>query len=289
MFSPVEEIGVTCDGVRRRVVLALGDLARIDPGEAVDLLVISALPGDYMPTDGSLVGQLVRQGVSVAALARDKARDLTATTGAWLSQPVAGAGFGRLVCFEPARIGPPPQVVGQLFRALFPFLEDMRDQVVAMPVPATGDAGWPPEAVMPPLLEAAVEWLRLGLPVATLWIVVRDGAQLARVRGAFAAERARQAAEAFPGVAAPSPAPMPEAPRTAARRARPVAGALGAGLAVAALAVAIVPGVFTSPPLPDAGQVVPPVALPEIARFDGSWLWAAVLPALAVLAVIAWL
>ncbi|EPX82263.1 toll/interleukin-1 receptor domain-containing protein [Salipiger mucosus] len=204
-------------------MLAQGDLARIDPADGVDLLVISALPDDYTPTPTSLVGQLAARGISVARLGALKARDLRETTGAWLSHPVEEAGFGRLVCFEPGWIGDPPQVVGQLFRALFPFLDEAEDQVIAMPLISSGDAGWPAEAMMPPLLDAAVEWLRLGLPVRTLYIVARNAPQIERMREAFETKRREEAPEVFErrsaassAEAMPSPmsAPLPKASRT---------------------------------------------------------------------------
>lgn len=191
MFEPVEEIKVPCDGITRRIVLARGDLAHIDPADQVDLLVISAFPDDYTPTPSSLIGQLAANGVSVEQLSATKARDLRDTTGAWLSQPLETAGFKRLVCFEPHRLGSPPKVVGKLFRALFPFLSEEQDQIIAMPLISGGDAGWPAKAMLPPMLEAAVGWLRLGLPVATLFIVTRSETELEHMHEAFQAERKR--------------------------------------------------------------------------------------------------
>ena len=120
MLKEIDQIEVTSDGRTHRIVLAQGNLARIDAAHRVDLLVISAFPGDYTPTPTSMVGQLARNGVSVGMLAKMKAMDLRAESGAWLSPPVDAPGFERLVCFEPEVLGAPPAVVGELFRALFP-------------------------------------------------------------------------------------------------------------------------------------------------------------------------
>ena len=197
MFEERDRIEVESDGITRAIVLAKGDLARIDPEQGVDLLVISTLPGDYSPTPTSLVGQLAARGISVERLAAMKAMDLRADLGVWLSHPVDDAGFDRLVCFEPMTKGAPPDVVGMLFRALFPILGHDGEHTVAMPLIAAGDAGWPAEQMLPPLLEAAAEWLRLGLPITTLYIAERSEAKLERMGEAFA--RAKAAIALPPG------------------------------------------------------------------------------------------
>lgn len=190
MLKELDRIDVAVNGKTRSIVLAQGNLARLDAAQRVDLLVISAFPGDYTPTRTSTVGQLARNGVSVAELASMKAMDLRAESGAWLSRPVEASGFDRLVCFEPQTLGAPPVVVGELFRALFPFLESLggdesRDHSVAMPLLATGDAGWSDSQMMAPLLEAATRWLQLGLPISTLYIVAHNAPKAADMKAAF--------------------------------------------------------------------------------------------------------
>jgi TIR domain len=44
---------------------------------------------------------------------------------------------------------------------------------IAMPLVASGDQRWPPEAMFAPLIEAAVRWLESGLPIDTIKIVQR--------------------------------------------------------------------------------------------------------------------
>jgi hypothetical protein len=46
------------------------------PDETVDLLVVSAAPNDYLPTNTSLIGALFEKGLSVAKLAQSKEKDL---------------------------------------------------------------------------------------------------------------------------------------------------------------------------------------------------------------------
>jgi hypothetical protein len=117
-------------------------------------------------------------GVSVAQLARDKAEDLRSEYGCWLSQPILpqrALGFRRILCFEPAARGRPPEVVGDIFRCLMPILQGgipMRS--IAMSLVASGDQRWPREEMFAPLIDAAVRWLELGLPIDTIKIVDRD-------------------------------------------------------------------------------------------------------------------
>ena len=173
----------------RRIGLYHGDLTKQSPEHAVDILIVSAFPDDYTPTHGSLIGALDQGGLSISALSMNKAFDLRSTSGFWLSQPLRGQNgslnIGRVLCFEPSIIGTPPDTVGELFRGLFPFLKDDHDAIIAMPLVAVGDQGWPPSAIVPPLLEAAVKWFGRGLPVRELKIVERSLERLEPLKREF--------------------------------------------------------------------------------------------------------
>lgn len=121
----LDRLEVGYGGLTRTIELWEGDLTEMPPEEHVDLLVVSAFPDDYQPLDGNLIGALAQKGVVVGKLAQDKAEDLRANFGCWLSKPLLGAeavGAKRILCFEPHTRGRPPEVVGEIFRSLAPFV-----------------------------------------------------------------------------------------------------------------------------------------------------------------------
>ena len=89
-----------------------------------------------------------------------------------------GIQFKRVLCFEPLTRGSPPEVVGDIFRSLIPFVGGSGVRTVAMPLVASGDARVPPSEMLPPLLEAAVHWMSVGVPLERLKIVIRPGRRL---------------------------------------------------------------------------------------------------------------
>lgn len=188
----------------RAIELLQGDLTVPDPKYPFDLLVVSAFPGDYTPVDGTLIGALAAAGLPVDALARAKALDLRADFACWLSHDVsdAGLGFRRVLCFEPRGHVGPPERVGDIFRALVAALAaDPTLRSAAMPVVASGNRRWPLDAMLEPLLEAALHWLALGLPIDSVKIAVYGEAQ---------ARLARPIVEGFRSAhALPPPAPPP--------------------------------------------------------------------------------
>ena len=165
-----------------------GNLAEIPAGEEVDLLVLSAFEDNYAPTASSVIGALARRGLSVEALARAKAVDLRSTFGCWLSQRlpaevVARFRFDRILCFEPSHRGSPPEVVGEIFQCLMPFAWAQPPiRSIAMPLVASGNMRVPASVMFEPLIEAAVQWLRRGLPVEVIRIVEINDAKAEDLR-----------------------------------------------------------------------------------------------------------
>jgi hypothetical protein len=122
-FKLLNNIDISDGGATRRIALYEGDLTAIPPEHRADILVVSAFPHDYSPTPTSLIGALNRAGLSVAALAANKAHDLRATSAFWISQPLGASApvknIGQVACFEPAVRGSPPSVVGTCFAGCF--------------------------------------------------------------------------------------------------------------------------------------------------------------------------
>jgi hypothetical protein len=177
------------DGSKHRAIsVYAGDLSNIPLEHAVDLLVLSAFPDDYIPTRSSLIGALHRQGLSVSDLAKNKEFDLRQACQFWLSKPVVAhsrnLNIGRIACFEPTKPTDAATTVGAVFRGLFPFLDDNTGSVVAMSVLAAGDQGESWEAMFDRIVETAEHWMSRGLAINELKIVIRDSdqAQLAAKR-----------------------------------------------------------------------------------------------------------
>ncbi|HEU0076118.1 MAG TPA: toll/interleukin-1 receptor domain-containing protein [Longimicrobiaceae bacterium] len=191
----VDSFAVQHSSGPRSIRLYVGDLTAIPPAEAVDLLVVSAYPDDYLPTQHSLIGELHLKGLSVQALAEDKEVDLRRALSCWLSRDVAaehpGLGFRRILCFEPRYRGQPAEVVGDVFRSLIPFAYGEPPVTsVAMPILASGDQGADPKKMLAATLDAAVHWMERGLPIRTLKIVIRPGDDVEHLKTAFAEARA---------------------------------------------------------------------------------------------------
>jgi TIR domain-containing protein len=186
----VDSLTVPYGDKLRRIELCRGDLAELHPSEQLDILIVSAFPDSYEPTPPSLIGALHRRGVSVAELAKTRRFDLRSTFSCWLSSDLTdipdGIGFKRILCFEPVVRGKPPEVVGDIFRCLAPFLiGEYPDATVAMPVVASGEQQWSGEDMLLQILRAAVHWLSQGLPLKCLKIVECVPEKVERLRGAF--------------------------------------------------------------------------------------------------------
>ena len=188
----IDSITVTDDNQSKRTIsFWLGNPADIVPEDPVDMIIVSAFRNDYTPTQWSIIGALDRKGLSVAELAKDKAVDLRDTTGFWLSHPLptnhGPVGVDRILCFEPQFLGDhPADVVGTLFRGLFPFIPEGRDTTIAMAVIATGAMGEQPERMLRALVSAAATWMRRGLPIRELRIMEQNQKRATALAPVFA-------------------------------------------------------------------------------------------------------
>jgi hypothetical protein len=191
----------------KHIEIYQGDLTDMAPDEAVDVLVASAFPNSYLPLPGTLIAALDKKGISLRELASRKAFDLRENFSCWMSEEIQstqpGIQFKRILCFEPRMRGNPAQVVGDIFQSLMPFVTgDLHITSVAMPLVATGSQRVDMLDVLEPLLEAAVHWLQIGLPLKTLKIVQYSELKAAEMKGMFAVLK-RQ----YENVPAAEPAP----------------------------------------------------------------------------------
>lgn len=172
-----------------RIQLCHGDLARMDPRDGIDVLVISSFRDSYLPTEGSVIGALADVGISVEHLSRRKAVDLRESTSCWLSTSLDAIehGFRRLVCYEPDTPGSAASSVGDVFRALTALIEPESGSsgTVAMPLLATGSMGRDVDEVMRHLLAAASRWVGPSLGIGRLLIVVKSTARAAEAARAW--------------------------------------------------------------------------------------------------------
>lgn len=175
-MKQIDSIAVQVQSQTKFIKLYVGDLSRIPADEAVDLLVVSAFPNDYLPTPTSLIGALHRVGVSVTELSSNIACDLRSFSSCWISHPITNehTNFHRLLCFEPHVRGSAPEVVGDIFRSLVPLATaNPPIRSVAMPVLASGDQGESPEVMLEALLNASIHWLSTGIPLDVIKIVLK--------------------------------------------------------------------------------------------------------------------
>jgi hypothetical protein len=185
----IDSICIQHAGRDRIVNFCTGDLAALSDEDAVDALVVSAIPDDYSATPGSLIGALHRRGISVAALAENKAVDLRQFSSCWLSQIIdePDANFRRVLCFEPAVRGRATEVVGDIFRSIIPFTTgDPPIASIAMPLVATGDQQEDSQGLLEALMDAALHWLSTGVPLDRINIVAHESSDYEALAATFA-------------------------------------------------------------------------------------------------------
>ncbi|XP_071792783.1 uncharacterized protein [Asterias amurensis] len=157
------------------IQLCLGDITKLQHKDKVDVILISAFQHDYTPSQTSVIGALLRNlKINVRDLARDKEEDLRQLYHCWWSKPLPeDKPYQRLLCFETRVFGSrrPQELVGDVFRCLVPKLNN-QDSTVITPLLNTGDQGHGREVMLKGMVEAAVNWMKAGLPLRKLMIVL---------------------------------------------------------------------------------------------------------------------
>lgn len=187
----LDQLAIVSSAQKHTIELYHGDLTDIDDINAVDVLVVSAFPNNYHPVNKSLIGALAKKGVSVRDLAEDKAEDLRESFSSWMSKPIAdkqtGINFDRILVFEPRLKGEPAEFVGDIFQSLIPFVHgEPHIHSIAMPIVGSGRQQFSAIEIFQSLLDAAVNWCLLGLPVDRIKIVEFNQLKAMELKGAFA-------------------------------------------------------------------------------------------------------
>ncbi|HSO87700.1 MAG TPA: toll/interleukin-1 receptor domain-containing protein [Draconibacterium sp.] len=168
-----------------KIQLLHGDLTAISPENATDILVVSAFPGSYVPSDKTLMAALYHKGVLVGEMAKDKEIDLRSQLGCWLSKPLSEEQqkqfhFKQILCFEPGNeVHEDKTVVGNIFRCINAFAFEKQNNIIAMPVVASGNQKVSFDKMLPAIVEAAIFWLENGLPLQSLKLVLYSDEQVA--------------------------------------------------------------------------------------------------------------
>ena len=167
------------------IQLLQGDLTAIPKEHAVDILAISAYPNNYEVVDNAtLMAALYAKGIIVADLAKDKEADLLGNLNCWLSKPLPPEkqqqfNFKKILCFEPPPGSGKEKLVANIFRCINNFAFDKQNNIIAMPVLASGNQKVPMEKMLPAILDAAIFWLESGLPLSCIKLVLRSETQIA--------------------------------------------------------------------------------------------------------------
>ncbi len=166
------------------IQLLQGDLTAIPPEHAADILVVSAFPNNYNPIPKTLMAALYDKGIVVGEMAKDKEIDLRAQLGCWLSKPINTEqqkqfNFKQILCFEPgAKAYEDKAVVGNIFRCINTFAFEKQNNVIALPVVASGNQKVALEKILPAIVEAAIFWLENGLPLKSIKLVLYSDEQV---------------------------------------------------------------------------------------------------------------
>lgn len=185
----LDSISLLYEGEDRVIELYHGDVLELSQ-QPVDCLVVSAFPDDYAPVPGTLIGALHRAGISLAQLATDKEADHREFASCWWTRDLRSkhpsSPAARILCFEPRRRGKAAEVIDDLIQCLESMVFEKRSgRRVAMPLVATGNQAERVSDVLPPLLEAAVQRLEMGLPVSRLMVLESNAEKAAEMKGAF--------------------------------------------------------------------------------------------------------
>ncbi|XP_033734725.1 uncharacterized protein LOC117323550 [Pecten maximus] len=169
-----DTLSIWTPGGTYEIQLLFGDITKLPKEDSVNLIMVSAFPGDYSPLRGTVIGALKSElGMSVRDLSRAMELDLRRQFHCWLSRPLEGhLPYKRLLCFERTR-GDCTIVedIRQMFRVFVPVLNN-KESTVITPLLATGHQNKSPEHVLSIMVHCAAQWIMAGLPLKCFKIVI---------------------------------------------------------------------------------------------------------------------
>lgn len=158
----------------RKVSLYYGDITSLSKSEAVDFLAVSAFPNDYEPFPNCTIGELAAKGVSVKDLSKDKEVDYRPQIPCWISKPVSGQDYDRIIVYEP--YNPKENSIeqaGYVFAAIADFLKSScKNTKVAIPLFSTHYGGVAKKEMLIALFFTAVHWGAMKFPFTEIKIVI---------------------------------------------------------------------------------------------------------------------
>jgi len=174
---------------KRTLQLYQGDLTNLTAAEAIDYLVVSALPNDYSPTPGSLIGSLNNHGISVATLAQNKAADYEPTMPCWVSQQITssdpGIQFQRILLYEPKNPATNATTyIQDIFKGLG-CMQGTKNTTVALPMVCSGSGGAVDTAILTAMFYAAAHWQAQAFPLSTVKIAIYEPSRVAPLKALF--------------------------------------------------------------------------------------------------------
>lgn len=158
----------------REVKLFQGDITSFDSPEPFDYIAISAFPGDYSKIPGSIIAALAKRGVDISELAKDKEVSYLDSYACWISKPIEGQSFKRIICMEaPKPLGDSTfDFVTYLFSAIAEFQKgSVSDVRIALPMLCCGSGGLNVEDMLETLFYAAVHWGAMVFPFREIRLV----------------------------------------------------------------------------------------------------------------------
>lgn len=141
----------------------------------IDVLLISAFPYSYWPTEGTLIKSLQENcGISVYELSKDPLLDARESMNCWFSKRIDSQQFKYIGCVENIDLEADniKRVYDNLFAALsFLTYKDPTIKTIALPILGAGRQNPRYRILLPPLIEKAIQVIRQNATLSGIYFV----------------------------------------------------------------------------------------------------------------------